>query len=190
MGAENGTKCYQEGMSMKIQTLQKLRQLHKKYAPGPFGKIAQKLLAISFREMGYTHIVERSIEGVDITMTGEDGSKFAVEVKTTDGLSINLSANNLQDLRDRLRDGYSPIIGALRLAIFENWILAKGPLDELSAGEVLIDRLRAYRIRDMENLLCPTFEQVVERHFEGTLKGGQRYLSEQLARTGIEVRDF
>ena len=175
---------------MNIQIFQKLRQLHKRYDPGPFGKIAQKLLAISFREMGYTHIVERSIEGVDITMTGEGGSKFAVEVKTTDGLSINLSANNLHDLRDRLRDGYSPIIAALRLAIFENWILAKGPLDELSAGEVLIDRLRAYRMSDVENLLAPAFERVVEKHFQGTLKDGQRYLSEQLQKTGIEVRDF
>ena len=177
-------------MSMKVQTLWYLQKLRKKYGPGPFGKIAQKLLALSFREIGYTHIIERSIEGVDIDIAGEDSQKFALEVKTTDGLSISLSSDNIQNLRDRVRDGYSPVIAALRLAVFEDWILANIPVHELSAGHVLIDRLRAYRMRDMENLLCPAFEQVVEKHFEGTLKGSQRYLSEQLERTGIEVRDF
>ena len=175
---------------MKVQTLQKLRQLRKKYDSGPFGKIAQKLLALSFREMGYTHIVERSIEGVDIDIEGEASKKFALEVKTTHGLSIVLSPDNIQGLRERARDGYLPVIAALRLAVFENWILAGVPLNELSAGQVLIDRLRAYRMSEVEQVLGPAFEQVVEKHFQGTLKGSQRYLSEQLERTGIEVRDF
>jgi len=177
-------------MSMRVQTLRNLQKLRKKYGHGPFGKIAQKLLALSFREIGYTHIVERSVEGVDIDIAGEASRKFALEVKTTDGLSISLSPDNIQGLRERVRDGYSPVIAALRLAVFEDWILANIPVDELSAGQVLIDRLRAYRMSDVENLLCPSFEQVVERHFQGTLKGGQRYLSEQLQQTGIEVRDF
>ena len=175
---------------MRVQTLRNLQKLRKKFGAGPFGKIAQKLLALSFREMGYTHIVERSVEGVDIDIAGEASRKFALEVKTTDGLSISLSPDNIQGLRERVRDGYSPVIAALRLAVFEDWILANIPVDELSAGQVLIDRLRAYRMSDVENLLCPSFEQVVERHFQGTLKGGQRYLSEQLQQTGIEVRDF
>ena len=175
---------------MKVQTLQKLRQLRKKYDSGPFGKIAQKLLALSFDEMGYTHIVERPSEGVDIDVAGEAGRKFAVEVKTTDGLSISLSPDNIQSLRERVRDGYLPVIAALRLAVFENWILAGVPLDELSTGQVLIDGLRAYRMSKVEQVLGPAFEQVVEKHFQGTLKGGQRYLKEQLQQTGIEVRDF
>jgi len=177
-------------MSMGVQTLWNLQKLRKKYGPGLFGKIAQKLLALSFREMGYTHIIERSIEGVDIDIAREAGGKFALEVKTTDGLSISLSPDNIQNLRDRVADGYSPVIAALRLAVFEYWILANVPVRELSAGQFLIDRLRSYRMSDVENLLRPAFEQVVEKHFEGTLKGGLRYLSEQLQQTGIEVRDF
>ena len=175
---------------MRVQTLHNLFKLRDKYGSGPFGKITQKLLALSFREMGYTHVVERSIEGVDIDIAGEAKRKFALEVKTTEGLSISLSPDNIQSLRERVRDGYSPVIAALRLAIFEDWILGKIPVNELSAGQMLIDRLRAYRMSDVENLLRPIFEQVVEKHFQGTLKGGQRYLSEQLQQTGIEVRDF
>ncbi len=177
-------------MSMRVQTLRYLQKLRKKYGSGPFGKIAQKLLALSFREMGYTHIIERSVEGVDIDIAGQASKKFALEVKTTDGLSIVLSSSNVQGLRERARDGYLPVIAALRLAVFENWILAGVPLDELPTGQVLVVRLRAYRMNDMEHMLGAAFEQVVEKHFQGTLKGGQRYLTEQLQRTGIEVRDF
>lgn len=174
---------------MNIQTLGRLRKLRDKFGSGPFGKIAQKLLALSFREIGFTHIVERSVEGVDIDIAGEAG-EFTLEVKTTDGSSISLSANNVEDLRKRARDDYLPVIAALQLAVFEKWILAQVPLDELSPGQMPIYRLRAYRMRDMENSLDPAFDRVVAKHFRGTLNNGQRYLSEQLKRTGIEVRDF
>jgi len=33
---------------------------------GHFGKIVQKILAISFHEMGFTNIVKRGMQGVDI----------------------------------------------------------------------------------------------------------------------------
>ncbi|MQY55634.1 MAG: hypothetical protein GH152_00160 [Dehalococcoidia bacterium] len=175
---------------MRVQTLWNLQKLRGKYGRGQFGKIAQKLLALSFRDMGYTHIVERSTEGVDIDIAREANKKFALEVKTTDGLSVVLSADNIQGLRERAKDGYLPVIAALRLAVFENWILAGVPLNELPTGQVLIDRLRAYRMSDVEHVLGPAFEQVAERHFQGTLKGGQRYLNDQLQQTGIEVRDL
>ena len=174
---------------MKYETLTCLRQLRDKFGPGPFGEIAQKLLALSFREIGFPHIVERSVEGVDIDIAGKAG-KFALEVKTTEGSSISMDSSNIQALDDRARDGYLPVIAALRLAVFEKWILAQVPLNELSPGQMSIYRLRAYRMSDMENLLAPAFEQVVEKHFRGTLNKGQQYLSEQLQETGIEVRDF
>lgn len=174
---------------MNMQTLSLLRKLRGKFGPGPFGKIAQKLLALSFREIGFTHIVERSVEGVDVDIAREDDKKFALEVKTTEGLSISLDGSNVQALHDRARDGYSSVIAALRLAVFEKWILAQVPLNELSPGQMLIDRLRAYRMRDMENLLDAAFDRVVAEHCRGTLNNGQQYLSEQLQKTGIEVRD-
>lgn len=175
---------------MDMQTLGLLRKLCDKYGPGSFGKIAQKLLALSFGEIGFTHIVERSIEGVDIDIAGKDDEKFALEVKTTNGLSINLSVSNVEALRKRTRDGYFPVVAALRLAAFEKWILARIPLSELSPGPMPVYRLRAYRMIEMENMLTPAFEQIVEKHFQGTLKGSQQYLSEQLQETGIEVRSF
>lgn len=175
---------------MKIQTLNRLRQLRDKFRPGQFGKIAQKLLALSFREIGYTHIVERGVQGVDIDIREEGGKKFGLEVKTTDELSISLSADNIQALHDRAKDGYSCVVAVLRLAVFEKWILAKVPLAELSAGQIPIDSLRGYRMRDLENELTPAFERVVEQHFHETLSHGEHYLKEQLKKIGIEARDF
>jgi hypothetical protein len=110
-------------------------------------------------------------------------------VKTTEGSSVSLSAENVEGLRERVKDEYLPVIAALRLAALERWICAQVPLNELSPGQISIYRLRAYRMHDLENLLTPAFEQVVKEHFQGTMKGGQQYLNEQLKKTGIEVKD-
>lgn len=60
---------------MKMETLNFLNKLQKKFGvkgrpSGPFGKIVQKLLALSFHEIGFTDIVERAVQGVDIDVTG------------------------------------------------------------------------------------------------------------------------
>lgn len=175
---------------MDTLTLSRLRELRERYGVGVFGKIAQKLLALSFRRMGFTHVVERSVEGVDIDIARDAEDKYALEVKTTEGLSISLDDGNVRALRDRDKDGYSPVIAALRLAVFEKWIVAQVPLPELRPGRILVDSLRAYRMKDLEGALEPAFEDVVEEHFQGTLDGGLQYLSEQLAKGGIEPAGF
>ncbi|HUS70468.1 MAG TPA: hypothetical protein VM075_06815 [Anaerolineae bacterium] len=174
---------------MDTVTLGRLRELRKKYGAGVFGKIAQRLLALSFRTMGYTHVVERSVEGVDIDIAKDGEDKFALEVKTTGAQSFILDEGNVHALRDRAIDGYLPVIAVLRLAVFEKWILAQVPLDELRAGRMLVDVLRAYRMTDLEAALERSFREVVEEHAPGALEGGLRYLSEQLAKDGVEVRD-
>ena len=174
---------------MDSLTLSRLRELRDRYGVGVLGKIAQKLLAISFRRIGFTHVVERSTEGVDIDIAKDGQDRFAIEVKTTEGLSIRLDDGNVDALCDRAKDGYLPVIAALRLAVFEKWVLAQVPVDELCAASILVDALRAYRMKDLEASLEPVFEDVVEQHFHGTLDGGLQYLSEQLAKDGVDVRD-
>jgi len=179
---------------MKVETLELLQKLQKKFGikgtpSGPFGKIVQKLLALSFHEMGFNDIVERGVQGVDIDITSESNQKFAVEVKTTEKLSIPLSPDNVQALRDRIHDGYQPLIAVLRLAPLENWILAKIPMDEIPTGEILIESLRRYRMKDLENQLCPKFDIVVRKHFKGVLNRSEQYLKEHLRKVGIMAQD-
>jgi len=185
---------FEGNIIMKVETLELLQKLQKKFGikgtpSGPFGKIVQKLLALSFHEMGFTNIVERGVQGVDIDITSESNQKFALEVKTTEKLSIPLTPDNVQALRDRTHDGYQPVIAVLRLAPLENWILAKIPMDEIPTGETLIESLRLHRMKDLESQLCPKFDIVVRKHFKGVLNRGEQYLKEQLRKVGIMAQD-
>lgn len=173
---------------MRIETTEKLRSLHQKFGPGTFGKIAQKLLALGFRAMGFEHLVERGVQGVDIDAASAE-ERYAFEVKTTEGSTITLDESNLEALKDRAKDGYAPSIAILRLAIFEDWLLASLLLDQLRPGEFLIDKFRAYRLKDLEAKLVPAFEKVVQEHFHGTLTGGQHYLNNHLRAKGIDVSE-
>ena len=179
---------------MRIETLKHLRKLQEKYGvkgkpSGSFGKIVQKLLALSFHELSFINIVERSVQGADIDVTDSRNQKFTFEVKTTEGLSISLTPDNVDALGDRTKDGYSPIIAVLRLAPLEDWILAEIPIDEIPKGEVLIESLERYRMKDIEARLPSVFDKVVQRHFSEILKKGEAYLKEQLKQVGIIAKE-
>lgn len=165
---------------MKASTFRLLVRLRDKYGPGLFGKIAQKLLAVALRNAGFTHVVERGVQGADVDAANGGGEKYTLEVKTTDGHSISLSKENLDALARRTKDGYVPVVAALRMQMFEDWLLAKVPLNELWPGSIPLSRLRAYRIRHLEARVCPVFEAVVEQHFTAVLAHGERYLIDLL----------
>jgi len=173
---------------MDVATLEKLRTLHGRFGSGPFGKIAQKLLALAFQRVGFGHVVERGVQGVDID-AASSGERYAFEVKTTESTTVTVDASNLQALRDRRKDGYVPAIAILRLAVFEDWLVSCLLLEELRPGQFCIDRFRAYRMRAIEEKITPAFEKAVGEHFEGTLRGGQQYLNERLRASGIDVRE-
>jgi len=194
LGTRFRPENFEGNIIMKVETLELLQKLQKKFGvkgtpSGPFGKILQKLLALSFHEMGFTNIIERGVQGVDIDITSESNQKFALEVKTTEKLSIPLTPDNVQALRDRTHDGYQPVVAVLRLAPLENWILAKIPMDEIPTGDMLIESLRLHRMKDLESQLCPKFDIVVRKQFKGVLNRGEQYLKEQLRKVGIMAQD-
>lgn len=179
---------------MKIETLKLLQELQKKFGvrgspSGSFGKIVQKLLALSFHEIGFSNVVERGVQGADIDITGTSNQKFTFEVKTTEKLSISLSSDNVDALRDRIKDGYLPVIAVLRLSPLEDWIFAKIQIDEVPIGAVLIESLRRYRMKDLESQLSTIFDKVVQKHFDGIMKKGEQYLKEQLKQAGITAKE-
>lgn len=169
---------------MDVRTFQSLQKLREKYGPGIFGKIAQKLLAVAFRDAGFHHVVERGVQGVDIDVA-DDGVKYALEVKTTQGQTIMVSEDNLKALKDRLADGYTPMVAALRMQMFEEWVFAIVPLDRLQLGSVSLSKLRAYRNKELEQAIRPAFDRVVDLHFASVLAKGERYLLELLAQKRV-----
>ena len=176
---------------MKIETFFQLKELQKKYgikgtASGPFGKIAQKLLALSFHKIGFYNIVERSVQGADIDITKNKDEKYTCEVKVSDRLVFNLANDNIAALSDRSNDGYIPLIAVLKLSVCSDWVIMKIPINEIPSGDVLIDSLRKFRLKDIEKAVSIAFDKVFEEHFEETLKKGDIYLRERLKQLGIE----
>ena len=175
---------------MRLDTLDKLNELMKKYgvkgrASGPFGKIIQKILALCFYELGFSNIVERGVQGADIDFTKKPDEKFTVEVKTTEKNSICLSMDNIEALKERSNDGYKPIIGILQLSILSDWIFLEIPLKDIPIGTTLIENLRIYRMKVLEEKINSIFDEVVNNNFYNILDGGEQYLKRQLRQSGI-----
>ena len=171
---------------MKTETYDKLKKLHLQYKPQEFGKICQKLLAISFQKVGYSHIIERSIQGVDIDVANEKGEKYAIEVKTSVNNSVIFETKDAYGLQQRKKDGYQPVLAALELKMFSSWAFIKA--NDLKPGKHHINLL-VPRIYELEDIINPLFDQAVKEHFKDTLDKGQKYLNEILIKGGAEVRE-
>lgn len=159
---------------MKTETYELLKKLHDKYGPREFGKLCQKFLAIAFQMAGYTHVVERGVQGVDVDAASESGERYAIEVKTTKDKYINFAQKDADGLQKRKKDGYQPVLAVLRIDRFSDWIFAKA--DTIKPGSLYINFLRAYRLQDLEQRICPQFDRAIEEHFKGTFQEGQKYL--------------
>jgi hypothetical protein len=171
---------------MQRTTYEWLILLYDRYGPREFGKLCQKLLAISFRHAGFIHVVERGVQGVDVD-AARGQAKFATEVKTTINGEIMFQAKDITGLNARRADGYLPLLGVLRLSPLSDWLLADA--EHLAPGRVAIDKLRAYRRHDLEAQLRPLFAEVVEQHAETALTEAQSYLDRVLRQLGIEQRE-
>ena len=170
---------------MKTETYDRLKKLHDKYGPQEFGKLCQKFLAIGFRMAGYSHVVERGVQGVDVDAAGEEGEEYTIEVKTTSGKSVNFEQKDVDGLQKRKKDGYQPVLAVLRLDRFSNWIFAKA--DKINSGSLLIDSLRPYRLGELEGSICPLIDKAIKEHFDGAMREAQKYLDNILRQKGIEV---
>ena len=171
---------------MKTETYDKLKKLYDKYNAQEFGKICQKLLALSFCNAGYGHIVERGVQGVDVDAVKENGERYAIEVKTSKYDTINFQKKDVEGLQKRKVDGYKPVLAVLRLNRFSNLIFVKA--DNLDAGIKHIDNL-FYHINELEETISPIFDEIVRTHYYNTLKNGQKYLDDQLKKVGAEVNE-
>jgi len=170
---------------MKTEVYERLKELHDKYGPQEFGKLCQKFLAIGFRLAGYSHIVERGVQGVDVDAAEEKGEKYSIEVKTTTKKSVNFEQKDVDGLQKRKKDGYQAVLAVLRLDRFSDWIFAKA--DRIKPGSLFIDSLRPYRLHELERCICPLIDKAISEHFEGTMGEAQKYLDKVLRQKGIEL---
>jgi hypothetical protein len=165
-----------------------LKDLHARHGPREFGKIVQKLLAIAIQHAGFSRIVERGVQGVDVDAAADTLERYAAEVKTTIKNAVFFGSKDLEGLSARQHDGYQPMLAVLRLAPLSELFLVHAAT--LRCGRLPIASLRPFRCRELENRIEPCFRRAVCEHFEGALTGSQFYLDRVLRERGIEVRDL
>jgi len=164
---------------------QLLTKLHRHHKPREFGKICQKFLALAFRESGFAHVVERGVQGVDVDAANGSIERYSIEHKMTSKDSVELKRKDVEGLMSRCQDGYLPLLGVLRLGPLSDWLLAKA--DQLQPGRLCVERLRPYRHKDLEEVIRPCLDGVIEQHYESTLYGSQAYLDGVLRGKGVEI---
>jgi hypothetical protein len=82
------------------------------------GKIIQKLLALTLQRLGYDHLEERPIQGVDIdVMNKATGEKHSFEVKTSKSTEIVIAKKDRKGLRAREEDRYQTFYAILYIDV-------------------------------------------------------------------------
>lgn len=162
-------------------TYQKLEAIRHKYGPSRFGKIVQKMLALTFREMGHGRIVEREVQGVDVDV----GGHWTIEVKTTANSSVTLKQKDVTGLQARAQDNYEPVLAVLRMSFLSDWILARA--GSLRARTYRVDDLRPFSIPELEVPFQEHFPIVVNNSGDTVLQSGWHILDDLLRCKGIDV---
>jgi len=166
---------------VKPQTRRQLDDLSRRTGK-EYGKLVQKLLAIAFLETGAEHLVESSIQGIDLEVRIA-GVEHAFEVKTCEGRGITLGKKDVADLTGHLQRGEAVYIAMLASGLFDDWIFARLKSGELPSGRKLSAfKLRPYRNRQLEQRICAAFESAVKRFGEAATTERQRRLDQILAR--------
>ena len=175
---------------MKYETIEMLKNINEQYNI-EFGKICQKLLALSFKRAGFNRIKEREVQGVDIDASNNDEIKYTIEVKTTTLDSIKIEGKDIKGLAEMQEDGYKPLLAALRIGVLEDWIFTEA--DYLSAVTYPIHFLDIYNLPKLQQLITPYFDEVVKEHYYSLLNDSNKkpleYLKKELEKSGITEVD-
>lgn len=154
-------------MGLPYETARKLEKLHQCHEK-EFGKVAQKLLALTFAEMGFRLAEERAVQGVDIDLVDEEtGNKLSFEVKTGQSSQVMIGDKDIEGLEcRRVNDGYGPYFAFLFKPhyIGEGWIIV--PAKRLKKGSHNAMRLASMDDGSLSQEVNAGFPGVVERTFD------------------------
>ncbi|MGQ9704993.1 MAG: hypothetical protein ACUVRX_11220 [Actinomycetota bacterium] len=157
-------------MGLPYHTAYDLERIHALHS-GEFGKVAQKLLALAFVDMGFRLAEERAVRGVDIDIVkDETGEKLSLEVKTNQSSQVTIGSKDMEGLESRRdNDGYRPYFAFLFKPqyIGEGWIIV--PTEGLKRGTHSASRLASKGNRALSKEVNALFPLAVERVCEDLL---------------------
>ena len=171
-----------------MDTYLALDTIHSKYGAGMFGRIAQKLLAITLRKSGFDRVVDRQVQGVDIDLAGV-GTKYSVEVKTTKDDVTPIEDKDVTGLREKEADGYLICLAVLKLSLLSQWIV--GHARNILPGQLRVQSLALDPVEELQGPLRKNFDGVVADHQQQILStlAPLAYLDRVLKSLGVEVKD-
>jgi hypothetical protein len=148
---------------MRQETHQKLEKLRNEVGR-EYGKLVQKLLAVTFLETDALKLVERSTQGIDLEMEIA-GERCVFEVKTSESDAVRLTPKDIEGLDRLVEDGARVYLAVLTNGPFEDWILARYLPGEFPTGKNLSSfPFRAHRDRELEHRILSTFDRVVDQY--------------------------
>ena len=190
MGCEEGSENRIGIGTMEAAAFLLLRQLQQSSISSDFGKICQSLVALTLRQNGFDHVVNRLVEGVDIDASGELG-QFAIEVKTTESRDVLIGDKDVKGWRERSRDHYVSVLAALRVSLLSEWTLCDA--SDLPKGSYRIQRLRLHEIAPLTHVVTSNFDATVQKQVPRLLSLTDRspleHLKTLLRRSGVDAKD-
>ncbi len=166
---------------MRYATWRALSSLRKRQGM-EYGKLVQKLLALTFLDLGADRVVDRAIQGIDLEVE-IDGRRLAIEVKTAEGDFIRLGKKDLKGLKARRNEGFETLVAALGGRLTDNWLFVPVPGSDLPTNaDLYITLLRPFREAPLGSRVDEAFPQTVDRHGIRAAEGGQTALNEVLAK--------
>jgi len=171
---------------MEAKVFEILRQIRDRHGHGEFGKIAQKLLAITFCRLSFT-VKERSVQDVDIEAVKDD-LKYWLEVKTTDKDEVVIAEKDVNGLNqcEQLHGGVTGY-AVLKIGLLADWIIASSR--NIKPGAVRTGRLSVHRILPLQDDINKVFPSIVKEfgnQISSATKGQAQFVVDKFLKMEIE----
>ncbi len=153
-------------MGLPYETARKLEELYRCHEK-EFGKAVQKLLALTFVEMGFRLAEERAVQGVDIDVISPGGEKLSFEVKTSQSPQVTVQDKDIRGLESRRdADGYRPLFAFLFRPHYlgDGWIIV--PARRIKKGTHNAMRLASMDDGSLSREVNARFPELVECTFD------------------------
>lgn len=163
-----------EVISVTFVIYERLSKLLKNYGPQQFGKICQALLELTLRKIGF-ETRGREVERPDIVAEREN-NLYAIEAKVQAGSRLSITQRDLDGLREHKSYKAIPVIAALLLEPYCEWIMIDAR--SIKAGNFNKLALHAYVLAKLNHEVNQEFLKVVTDYFDLAIARGASGLRE------------
>jgi len=149
-------------VGLTVRAKEMLQEVHRRHSM-EYGKVAQKLLAMTFERIGFKLNQERAVQGVDIDVIDlETGKRMSMEVKTSQDGWFSIGEKDVEGLQARKNDHYDTFYAVLSMphCLGEGWVVV--PADGIGKGRHSLVRLAGRKLPELCERINSAFPGVLE----------------------------